>query len=405
MTSGTLYGVPSATYPNSWYITGVTGTRAHYLGLPGYGLTLNDTVQLTGLNLDGSATNTLHTYWPFVDYSPAGFNFQLSAPVVLPGMTTAQSNVVYSDDPPYEVGVGSSQTDTSYVSFQLASAGALSCGIQTGTSQLAFSYTATPLPLYNGDSSYGNWQSCAAAVLTVLGPFNFPQPGGTSVSAYQVVGASGYRTFTTPSGVSSTVAFASLNNGIAEGGNGDGSDNRLYTAAPYVDDAGITFATAGIPQWPNSGNPAQALSLQFSYVNLWCNGGLNNGATYATEAILNYTPNNVAAISFGPASNGVSQCSGATMSVSSSGQLSSTGSGGSSGTNLSHGDIAAIVICTVFAVLVLMALAACCGSALASRRAASTEKPVYNTRYQSQAEEASKNANTNGGNGVEMGTA
>jgi len=189
-------------------------------------------------------------------------------------------------------------------------------------------------------------------------------PSGTVV-AYVVVGATGYRVFTDMNGVSSVSQISDLNGGTAAGATADGGDNILYQAAPYVDYAGITFTMSQVPQWPNSNDPSVAPSLQFNYLNLWTNLQLNNGKMYAIEAVLTGTPNNMLSISFSPY-NGSNQqtCNGYTTTglpatSNSTSNTTVTTVTITNNSNLSGGNIAAVVICTIIGAVLCLICGIC----------------------------------------------
>lgn len=172
------------------------------------------------------------------------------------------------------------------------------------------------------------------------------------------------------------------------GNTADGADFMLYQQAPYVDDAGITFVMSEIPQWPNSNDPAQAPSLQLNYVNLWSSGQLYQGAPYATEAVISYTPNNLMSISYSPyTGNNQQTCPGyntAGLPSSNSSGPSSTGSSSpssfsSNSNSLSGGDIAAVVICTLIGAFLCLLCGVCCMYGYMSRGGGKAAKHEHNS--------------------------
>ena len=390
VSNGTLYGTATS---GGYYITGVTGTRYAYSGTAAYPATfrLQSTVSLTSVQI-ASGDNTIHT--PYYPSLSSGLTLGLSAPVTLPDTSTSTSSITYAGMPVNEVGVDPSNVDTAYFAYQLVGNGPLPCGPSASTSQLTFYYTAVPQPLNALQASYGVWSSCMSAILTVVGPIQYPVAGSTTTTpAYVVVAATGYRVFTGANGVSSTTAISNINGGVGGGlsSRDDGADFLLYTAAPYVDDAGITFEMAGVPVWPNSNDPGVAQSLQLTYVNVWSSGALINNQAYATEAILPDTVNNQLSISVGAYSGGsVQQCANSQMTLSSSGVSSVVISGGGSSSNLSGGKIAGIVIGTVAGVVLLLMLVVCGMLQMqggGGKKAAGEDKvPAAKRSYQSQVE-------------------
>ena len=402
LVNGSFYGTPA---PNNagYYITGVQGTRYFYTGTPGFPATfaLQTATAVTSVQITGTADNTIQTTG-YPSLSTNGLALGLASAVVLPDTGVTTSTVTYAQMPVTELGMDYNTQDTAYFAYQLASNGPLPCGPAATTTQMTFYYTAVPDPTSSQKTKpYANgWSSCMSAILTVVGPVAFPVPSGgstTTSTAYIVVGATGYRVFTDNTGVSSTTAISPINNGVGGGSSAlyDGADFMLYTKAPYVDDAGITFEMAGYPQWPNSNVPGDAAALQLPYVNVWSSGNTDvNNAPYATEAVLPDTVNNYLLLNLAPYSGGsVQQCSNSAFTLTSSGvQATSTSSSSSSSSNLSGGDIAGIVIGTVAGVVLLLILTVCLMLTFMSRRGADEKTPAHNSygTYQKSTNEPSQ---------------
>ena len=385
LVNGTMYGTP-APGNAGYYITGVTGTRYAYQGIPTFPGTfsLQSVTAVTSVQITASSDNIIYTNSPYPSLSGGGITLGLASAVTLPGASTTTSTVTYARMPVTEVGTDYNSQDTAYFAYQLVSNGPLPCGPAATTSRMTFYYTAVSQPLNALQASYGSWGSCMSAILTVLGPYSYPVAGGTTRPAYVVTGATGYRVFTDKNGVSTTVAISPTNNGVGGGSSSlaDGADFMLYTTAPYVDDAGLTFNLAGIPQWPNSNDPTTAQNLQLTYVNIWSNPGTTfNGANYATEAVYYDTVNNQLLLSVNPYTGGsVQQCANSQFTVSPTGVSAGSTSSSSSSSDLSGGDIAGIVIGTVAGAILLMLLTACmvmtmCGGG-AGKSAAYAGKPA-----------------------------
>jgi len=201
-----------------------------------------------------------------------------------------------------------------------------------------------------------------SGLLKVIGPFTMPSANNQPArSAYVVLGATGARTFIDINGIAYTTWIASLNQGVGGGSTADGADMLLFTAPPYVDNAGITFAMAGAPQWPTSGVDS---SLQlYQYVNLWFQQ-LSSGWNGPTEAVLDPTPYNYVSFSFQPyvpGSSSLVTCpqgpnlNMANLQFGNSG-YSYSSSSSSSSNSLSGGQIAGIVIGTVAAFIIAILL-------------------------------------------------
>ena len=92
-----------------------------------------------------------------------------------------------------------------------------------------------------------------------MGPFNVPSGPGTVTQQYALASASGTRTFVS----GSTVQTVNITGVDGE----DGADFRVYSASPYLDDAGVTL-TAARPPYFYTGTAVDTTSTD-SYVNLW----------------------------------------------------------------------------------------------------------------------------------------
>ena len=158
---------------------------------------------------------------------------------------------------------GPTITGPSYFMFQLLSdPNPMNCVPPAPSSPLyaatvySFNYQSAP-STQNVIQGGSLWSSCAVGTWQMVGPFNVPSGPGTVTPQYAVVAATGTRTFATAT--SSQVVNITGVDGE------DGGDFRVYSAAPYLDDAGVTFTTTR-PAYFSNGVTVDTTSTN-NYVN------------------------------------------------------------------------------------------------------------------------------------------
>ena len=329
ITYGTLITFPEAS-GGFLMVTAIGGNRTQTVG----GVT-SGPLAITGLIFPGGASNgnggqtndnLLSVTYPFVSYN--GLAYNLATFVQLPpdqtGNRVNQSFVNLISDPPceagtctwtnsYNGGIPATNGGLAYFLLQPSTLGpynAANCGGPSimPTTSIGFGYTASPQ--FSGSStqyyltssaappspvctstnaaSCPLWSSCASITLGAIGPILYP--GGTlgsTDSVYVIVNATGTRSYADVTGYTQTVQIT----GVSPG---DGGDFNLFAAAPFVDDAGITFTTSTYPAIPFTDLRTSSAN---SYFNLWSpqQAGLYAGQT-AAEAIVPGYLNNVAVI-------------------------------------------------------------------------------------------------------------
>ena len=131
------------------------------------------------------------------------------------------------------------------------------------TVQLPFYYSAVPAPRSDRELSYGSsWSVCATGTFQAVGPMTY---AGEVV--WQVLSVSGQRLFLDERGVPSVSDFTSVSTA-------GGSNQLLYSAAPFLDSAGISLVLSPFPLFPNA-----ATNVWFDYVRL-ANGTGETTGTY-----------------------------------------------------------------------------------------------------------------------------
>ena len=401
--SGQFIAQPASPTSSNWIVSGITGTRSTYATSP-YGnggavaQTATSTQLLSSLN-SGDGNNAMGNQQLGQQYPILSGGINMVVTSYTGNTATGSQQILLNNNPPSESIESWSATDTGYVIYTAAGDTSITSCPPTNTKTLSFSYTAKPATspddtnqAYNTNPSTGaQWSSCMTGLLQVIGPYTFPAANGLANStAYVVLGATGARTFVDVNGTAWTTWITGLNNGVGGGSSADGADMLLYTAAPYVDNAGITFDLSGPPRWPNSANPSAAVGLQqFDYINLWHQGFADwNGPT---EAIPPYTPYNYVTMSFSSYSSGASlyQCpQGPNLNniplTFGTGPSSNAGTNGGSSSSpdhtLSNGQVAGIAVGVTLAFIILIALAVCLTLSLAGgRKSSNTAGPNYGT--------------------------
>ena len=402
--SGQFIAQPASPTSSNWLVTGITGTRSTYATSPyGFGAAIPQTAfstqTLSSLNSgDGNnqlGNNQLGQSYPILT---GGINM-----VVTDTVSALQQEIVINNNPPSESLESWNNADTGYIVYTAQSDTSISACPPTNLTTMSFYYTAVPAnasddnnQAYNTNPSTGRqWSSCMTGLIQVIGPYTMPAAnGGASRTAYVVLGATGARTFVDVNGTAWTTWLTGLNNGVGGGATADGADMLLFTTAPYVDNAGITFDLSGPPQWPTSVSNAANLN-QYDYINLWYQG-LASGWNGPTEAVPTPTPYNYVSFSYSAYTAGSSslyQCPQGpnlnniplTFGTGPTQNAGSNGGGGSSSSSnpdhtLSNGQVAGIAVGVTLAFIILIILAVLLTMACTSGRKSSANYSTDNSK-------------------------